>query len=318
MPFAIAVVKVMVICLCLLCAGAAAALDHSYSNDTSLNADGNWIELQGENSIKLPMVSLSRASVNWTYPIASHPVYHESQMINATFFGSRDLANETIEVFVDDLAYSSFMRAVDVLDGPANFTATFGTFGPYRLNSTGDASFSLQGMAAGIYSIYVAFENSSWPLSASPLLVTETDMEVSTPPVTSAGDLLAVKVKLDDGYDGRPLTYGTFIVSAEDYRALTFNITGDGSRPGTVVNLRWNEEALSILGDSDIGWDLLARMLMIFPRDSAAALQDSVDGEVTLYMITEDDWAPGAYILTSIVLSQEGVVGLNQTEVMIV
>jgi len=129
---------------------------------------------------------------------------------------------------------------------------------------------------------------------------------------------LEVKVKLDDGYDGRPLTYGTFIVSAEDYRALTFNITGDGSRPGTVVNLRWNEEALSIQGDFDIGWDLLARMLMIFPRDSAAALQDSVDGEVTLYMITEDDWAPGAYILTSIVLSEEGVVGLNQTEVMIV
>ena len=310
--------ELMLICLSLFCAGVAATEDCGYSLHTSHPADGNWIELRGDNSVTVPTVNLTRPAVRWTYPYSVHPIYHQNQTINATFFGGQDLANGTIRVVVDSLHYSSFMSAVDVLDGPVNLTGASGAVGPHKLNATGDASFAIPGMPSGIYSIYVTCENSSIVLCASPLLVTETDMEVSTPPVTSAGDLLEVKVKLDDGYDGRPLTYGTFIVSAEDYRALTFNITGDGSRPGTVVNLRWNEEALSIQGDFDIGWDLLARMLMIFPRDSAAALQDSVDGEVTLYMITEDDWAPGAYILTSIVLSEEGVVGLNQTEVMIV
>ena len=56
---------------------------------------------------------------------------------------------------------------------------------------------------------------------------------------------------------------------------------------------------------------------MIFPQNSAAALEESAEGEVELYMITEEDWEPGRYVLTCLVLSEGDLVGLNQTEVVI-
>ncbi len=310
--------KLILICLSLFCPGVAAAGDCGYLHHSSHHADGNWIELLGENSIMVPKVSLTRAGVNWTYPYAVHPVYHQDQTINATFFGARDLANGTIQIVVDSLHYSSFMSAVDVLDGTSNLTSGCHVFGPYQLNSAGDASFSLPGMASGMYSIYVIYENSSVPLSASPLLITETEIEVETPAEIFAGDFIPVNIKLDDGSSDRPHVFGAFIVSDRDYRLLGLNISGNGTVNGTLINLAWNENVMEIVGDLHPNWDLFAKLLMIFPENSAASMQDSVVGKVELYLITEDDWAPGTYVLTCCVLSDGAVVGLNQMEVVIV
>lgn len=310
--------NLILICIFLFCPGVAVAGDCGYSHHTSHPADGNWIELWGENSVMVPTVNLTRPAVRWTYPYSVHPIYHHNQTINATFFGAQDLANGTIKVFVDDLHYSSFMGAVDVLDSPANLTAASGAVGPYKLNSTGDASFAIPGMPSGIYSIYVIYENSSIVLSASPLLVTETDIRVETPPEIFAGDFIPVNIELNNGSEGRPLVFGAFIVSDQDYRALSLNISGDGTINGTLINLTWNENALEIEGDFHPNWDLFAKLLMIFPANSAASMQDSVEGKVELFLITEDYWAPGTYVLTCCVLSDGAVVGLNQTEVVIV
>lgn len=310
--------ELMLICLSLFCAGLAAAEDCGYSLHTSHPADGNWIELWGENSVTVPTVNLTRPAVRWTYPYSVHPIYHQNQTINATFFGGQDLANGTIRVVVDSLHYSSFMSAVDVLDDPVNLTAASGAVGPCKLNATGDASFAIPGMPSGIYSIYVTCENSSIVLSASPLLITQTDIRVETPPEISAGDFITVNIELNNGSDSRPLVFGAFIVSDRDYRALSLNISGDGTINGTLINFVWNENALEIEGDFHPNWDLFAKLLMIFPENSAASIQDSADGKVELYLITEDYWAPGTYVLTSCVLSEETVVGMNQTEVVII
>lgn len=310
--------KLILICLSLFCPGVSVAADCGNLHHANHYSDGNWIELQGESSIMVPMVSLTRAGVNWTYPYSVHPVYHQNQTINATFFGVRDLANGTIQVVVDCLHYTSFMSAVDVLDGPSNLTSGCIGFGPYQLNSAGDTSFSLPGMASGMYSIYIICENSSAPLSASPLLVTEMEMEVETPPEISAGDLIPVNIKLKDGSSDRPQVFGAFIVSARDYRALGLNISGNGTVGDTLVNLVWKENALEIEGDLRPSWDLFAKLLMIFPENSTASMQDSVEGKVELYLITEDGWSPGTYVLTCCVISDGAVVGLNQMEVVIV
>ena len=256
----------------------------------------------------VPKVSLTRAGVNWTYPYAVHPIYHQNQTINATFFGARDLANGTIRVVVDSLHYSSFMSAVDVLDGPVNLTAASGAIGPHQLNATGDASFAIPEMPSGMYSIYVICENSSIVLCASPLLIAQTDIRVETPPEISAGDFIPVNIELDNGSEGRPLVFGAFIVSDRDYRALSLNISGDGTINGTLINFVWNENALEIEGDFHPNWDLFAKLLMIFPENSAASVQDSADGKVELYLITEDSWEPGTYLLTCCVLSDGGLV----------
>lgn len=266
----------------------------------------------------VPNVNLARPAVSWTYPYDLHPVYHQNQTISGTFFGATDLANRTIELQAAKLHYSSFMSAVNVLDAPVNLTDVSGAFGALKLNATGDASFALPGMPCGIYAIYVTDENSSAVISAAPLLVAETEIEVETPSEIFAGDLIPVNIKLNNGSDSRLLHFGAFIVSAEDYRGLSLNITGDGTSNGTLITATWVGDPMEVQGDFDVSWDLFARLLMIFPQDSAAALQDSADSDVELYMITEDDWEPGTYVLTCCALSDDAVVGLNQTEVVIV
>ena len=62
-------------------------------------------------------MNLTRPGVSWTYPYEVHPIYQQNQTIYGTFFGARDPANETIEVQIADLHYSSFIGAVDVLNG---------------------------------------------------------------------------------------------------------------------------------------------------------------------------------------------------------
>jgi methanogen extracellular protein (TIGR04279 family) len=310
-------VKLMLICLSLIIAGVAAAQNFDSLHHASDPSEGNWVELLGENSLMVPNVNLSRPGVSWTYPYDVHPVYHQNQTISGTFFGARDLANGTIEPQTAELHYSSFMSAVNVLDGPVNLKDASGALSAYNLNATGDASFSIPAMPVGIYAVYIIDEKSSKVLSASPLLVTETEIEVESPSEISAGDLFPVNVRLKDGSDGRLLHFGAFIVSAEDYRGLSLNITGDGTSNGTLITATWIGDPMEVQGDFDVSWDLLARLLMIFPMNSAAALQDSADGEVELYMITEDDWEPGTYVLTCIVLSDDAVVGLDQMKVAI-
>lgn len=63
-------------------------------------------------------MNLARPGVSWTYPYEFHPIYQQNQTIYCTFFGARVLTNETIEVQIADLHYSSFIGAVDVQDGP--------------------------------------------------------------------------------------------------------------------------------------------------------------------------------------------------------
>jgi len=265
----------------------------------------------------VPKVTLNRPGVCWTYPYQTHPVYDQNRTGSATFFGGRDLADCTVEIWAERFNLSRFLSAVGLLDGPENSTCGPELLGAIHLNATGDGSFAVPGMPPGIYAIYVADENSSALLSASPLLVAETEMVVETPPQIRPGDLFPVKVGLEDRSPGRHLHYGAFAVSVEDYRRLSLEATGDGTLNGTLITAIWNEERLEIEGDLEVGWDLLARLLMIFPQNSAAALEESAEGEVELYMITEEDWEPGRYVLTCLVLSEGDLVGLNQTEVVI-
>ncbi len=306
--------KMMLICLSLIFLGVSQAQTFETTHHASDPEDGNWIELLGENSVVVPTVTLERPIVNWDYPYSVHPIYHQNQTIRGTFFGARDLTG-TVDVIMAQLHYSSFMGAVEVLAGPVTVADVFDTFGPFTLNAMGDASFSLLGAEPGIYSLYVIDANSSTVLTASPLLVTEMEVEVDTPSEIFAGDLLPISVEIENESDGRPLVVGAFMVSDRDYRALTFNITGNGTINDTTISVAWNKDVFEIKGDFHPSWDLFANLLMIFPEDSAAAVQDSADGSAELYLITDDTWEVGTYVLTCCVISEGTVVGMNQTEV---
>jgi len=307
----------MLICFSLLSLGVYQAQTFGSTHHASDPDDGNWVELRGDNSVLVPTVTLKRPNVSWTYPYGVHPVYGQNQMIRSTFFGARDLSG-TVNVTLAQLHYSSFMGVVGVLDGPVAIADVLYTFGPFTLNASGDASFSLPGAPAGIYSLYVIDVNSSKVLTASPLLVTETEIKVEAPREISAGDLLPLSVEIENESDGRPRVVGAFMLSDRDYRALALNITGDGTIEGTLIAVTWNGDAFEIRGGFHPSWDLFSNLLMIFPEDSAAAIQDSVDGDADLYLITEDTWAAGTYVLTCCVISEGIVLGLNQTEVEIV
>jgi methanogen extracellular protein (TIGR04279 family) len=310
--------KLILICLSLLVAGVVQASNLETSHHSRDPSEGNWVELQGENAVVIPNVTLSRSALSWTYPYNRYPIYHQNQTVSGTFFGSKDLANGTIELRTAPISSTSFLASVDVLDDHINLTDASPASAPLKLNYSGDAHFSFPAMPTGIYAVYVTSDNSSSVLSASPVLIAEKEVVVEAPQEVRAGDILPVRVTLKDGSDSYDLHYGAFMVSAEDYRGLSLNLTGDGTLDGTLIKVTWNEEELDIEGDFDVGWDLLARLLLIFPMNSAAALQDSADGEAELNMITEDGWKPGSYVLTCCVISEDAMVGLNQTEVVII
>lgn len=309
--------KMMLICLSLVVAGVGQAQTFESTHHTSHPADGNWVELQGDADVMIPAVNLARIDACWTYPYSIHPVYIENQTIRGTFFGDPSQADGWIRIIPAILHYSSFMSAVGALDGTFNITDSDGVVGAFSSNATGDASFSIPGMAAGLYALYIVDETSSTVLAASPLLVTEKVMEVAAPSEISAGDLLPVKVQVANWSEGRPLVFGAIMLSDRDYRGLDLNITGDGTISGTQIAVAWKDDEFEIQGDFHPEWELFAELLMIFPENSAAAVQDSPDGEVDLNLITEKSWVPGPYVLTCCSISEGTVVGINQTAVLI-
>ncbi len=302
--------RAMLICFLFLSVGVAAQ-NYSSSYHSCDPVEGNWTQIEGTNFIRMPVIGLARPDTNWTYPYDHHPVTSSNETISGIFFGSSSLANATVEICIASLNSSAFLSAVNVLDLPVDINCSGDSF---RLNSSGDSSFAVQGRSPGIYALYVIERNATVVLSASLIIVAEEKIAVEVPSEIPAGYPLEVKVQTSNRSDGRSRHYGAFLVPANDYEAANLTMTGNGTRQGTWFAINTGVDSVEIPGDLDVSMDLLVDLLVLFPSNSAVALQDTPKQDAELYLITEPDWEPGTYILTSIVLVEGGIIGLEQVE----
>ncbi|MHC1594630.1 MAG: TIGR04279 domain-containing protein [Methanotrichaceae archaeon] len=301
--------RAMLICFLLLSAGAAAQ-NYSSSYHSCDPVEGNWTQIEGTNFIRMPVISLARPDTNWTYPYDRQPVSSSNETISGIFFGSSSLANATVEICIAPLNSSAFLSAVNVLDLPVDINCSGD---PFRLNSSGDLSFAMPGRSPGIYALYVIDKNATVVLSASLIIVAEEKITVEVPSEIPAGFPLEVKVQTSNRSDGRSRHYGAFLVPSSGYEAANLTMTGNGTRQGTWFAINVGADSVEIPGDLDVSMDLLMELLVLFPH-STVALQDTTEQEAELYLITEPDWEPGTYILTSAVLVEDGIIGLEQVE----
>ncbi len=302
--------RAMLICFLLLSAGAAAQ-NYSSSYHSCDPVEGNWTQIEGTNFIRMPVISLARLDTNWTYPYDRQPVSSSNETISGIFFGSSSLANATVEICIALLNSSAFLSAVNVLDLPVDINCSGDSF---RLNSSGDLSFAMPGRSPGIYALYVIERNATVVLSASLIIVAEEVITVEVPSEIPTGFPLEVKVQTSNRSDGRSRHYGAFLVPSSCYEAANLTMTGNGTRRGTWFAINMGADSVEFPGDLDVSMDLLMDLLVLFPPNSAVALQDTPKQEAELYLITEPDWEPGTYILTSVVLVEDGIIGLEQVE----
>jgi len=69
---------------------------------------------------------------------------------------------------------------------------------------------------------------------------------------------------------------------------------------------------LEIRGEPKISQSLVERLLPILPQDSAVALDQSNKTESEMYLLIDEAWKPGKYVLTCGAYSSKGLDGIIQ------
>ncbi len=300
--------QIFLISLLSLCFAIQAQEDTAIPDNIGL-PEGNWISLEGNNTIKMPSVSFVGPEANWTYPFPFFPVYAENQSISGSFLGQSGLADSEMKACI-----SSF-HMLDLL-GQSRARANAGCSSPTRLNDTGDGRFSLEGITSGLYTITVMDAVSSAVFAATPVLVVKREIEVNLSPQVTAGDVLEVNMKTRSSKDNETMFYGAIMVSSEDYGTARLNIASNGTEESILSTIAIGNRSMQVQGMPAVSMDLLMRMLDILPQNSAVAMQESAGKSVDLYLFTDQDWAKGEYILTCAAYSpKNGLMSLRQKTV---
>ena len=298
------------ILLLLLLPGAAA--DYTSAPHSSDPREGGWMELEGSNMIQVPAALWAEA--NWTYPFRAYPAYEENESISCTFWGAQGLAGRNASLCISDFGIADLLLSLVILNGSINLS---GRVAEIRLNQTGDAAVSLRGQPAGLYNLYLLDELNRTILSASPLLVTESVLDVELPENLSAGQILPVNIN-SSGPTGN-YTLGALILSQQSYRSARLELYSNG----TLQNLT----AIFTLGNQTMELQYLPKeyekflneILSILPEDSSAAVQESSRPQARLYLLTDPDWQRGKYMLICAVYSSgQGIVAIRQSVIEVV
>ena len=279
--------------------------------------EGNWIELIGSNLVRVPMVSLNGSETICIHPHNYQSICAKNQTIYGNFYGTNQLANTTIKVNMIKL---NFMNFLDTSNSSYELTKLKDKAATLKLNDTGDAPFAFINMSNGIYILYITDENATYVLSASPLLITEKDIVIYVSQQDArVGDPLAVNVRVPNGsLEREDILYGAIILPLADYENINMTvITNDGFQDAKFT-INWGGNSLEIFENSKIYSAILMNLLIMFPANSAAALQESTKPVDDLYLITDFDWEPGTYILICGVLSEKGLVGLKEVKIKLV
>ncbi|MDD1760070.1 MAG: hypothetical protein LUQ44_05635 [Methanothrix sp.] len=263
------------------------------------------ITLNGANPISMPNLGIG---TNWTYPYDQVPVLRENQSINGILSGAKDSA---VEICIDQLSVTELLKSSPAMkrhncSGPS-----------VKLNQTHEAGFTLPGINSGIYTLS-AFNGSGALLTALYILIGRENLSLQLPESTAAGEPLKVKANITLKNHNQSLISGAIMISADDYRNISLNLTSKRTGTGYNSTLSLGNRSAQLPEFSHISLDLAMRLLYLLPSNSAVGIQESQQSETEIFMITDETWPKGEYILTYAIYSrQEGLLGIKQQKIMV-
>ena len=261
----------------------------------------------------MPHVSLVTPEGNWIYPYEYYPVYPPNKTISGTIFEPDRLASTTRGVAALRLNTSSFQEALKGISEIAvSGKAELLGFAAPPFNSTGKSRFTLPGMPPGLYGLVVANLSNLAVTTALPMLITNDLISMESPDMVKSGESLKVKIRVLQGQSNTSRKYAAALVSWTDYETMSIKMSSNGSKSGMTSKISIGNESLDILGEPKISQSLVERLLPILPQDSAVALDQSNNMESEMYLLTDEAWKPGKYVLTCGAYSSKGLDGIIQ------
>lgn len=324
-----------------------------FANHTSNKQDGNWIELGGGTSVKLPSlkfvyegpdIAYTRGGVTVTmesdfipelvnYPLSTHRVYEEGDPVSATFWGSPDLDKSvsfrllqasSFSELIDDFLNKDFWGIIGILDDIQVWSQKV------TLDPAGDKTVNLYAPAAGDYLLVVAkmdlnpLNPKFYLYSATAIEVVDDILTVSTPSSVEGGDPVNVNSKLASEPTGSYIHVAAMI--KESAYSGEIKLTTDNTVPNTEIYL--NGELMAdgslftdfFLGTKDQSYitiDLIEEKLMkAFDPDELAFGYTTATHTGSISLSTSS-LATGDYFLLVGVWEdfETRIVGLKQTTV---
>ncbi len=239
-----------------------------FANHASDLDDGNWIELSGGTTIDLPSMSfvydgpeevlsypIGGVTVkidpsfiyDLTYPLSTHQVYEEDDLVSATFLGSPDFGGESVSFMLfkvsslldirDDFLNNDFVGIIETLLGNPVWSQV-------TLGSAGDGICEFNAPDAGDYLLVVAKINIDWSdlmnskihvYSATPVEVVDYTLDVSADPSVVKDEDLDVEATLIDAPLGSYI-YGFAMINEASYSGGIELVT-DVTVSGTTLSL---------------------------------------------------------------------------------
>jgi len=262
------------------------------------------ILLEETDAIKMPQLNIG---ANWSYAYEVVPVIGENQSLNGSI--SSGLKSSGVNLCIKQFSATEILKASQVQK--SNLSCTGASL---ELNLTEQANFSLPGLGQGLYTLSMSDVSSAQELSALQLLVTREDLALQLPSSIKAGEPLKVEANISGLNQSK--IFGVVMISGQDYDNMSLNLTSRESGSGYNSTLKIGEREGQLPSLTNLSYDLAMDLLYLLPQKSTIAIQESLQSEVELFLITDTAWRKGEYILTCAVYSsKEGLLGMKQETV---
>jgi hypothetical protein len=261
------------------------------------------INLEGTHAIRMPHLSIG---TNWTYPYAKIPVLRENQSIQGSIPSYEN--GSAVKICISHFVVSEILSPDQVIMNPGNCTGQSLT-----LNFTKDANFTLAEMASGLYTLST-FDMNGTQLATLQLLVTRENLSLQLPESILAGEPLVVNANISSPNQSK--IFAAVMISAEDYDNMSLSLTSNEKGSGYNSTLTLGDKEQNLSGLTGISTDMALKLMYLLPSNSAVAMQESLQSEVELFLLTDAAWQKGDYILSCAVYStKEGLLDLKQQNI---
>jgi methanogen extracellular protein (TIGR04279 family) len=278
-------------------------------SDISNSSVTNNIDLMDMEYARTPHIIISWQEENGSAQYNRIYIQESDKNISGIYRGG--LVNSTLSVGTAKINVSGIRDALDETIFLLNeVDVSFGM--PVRADGEGVARFNIAGLAHGNYLLYL--NNESQLLCTQPLIIAE-EFSLRAPVIISSGDTLKCMVGFKIKEIDKAYYYAAILMPVADFENFMIYVNGNRDNATT------NKTASITLSNSDASLNVpstledfpLQDLFSIIPFNSAFAFQKATSSNVELYLMTDEDWPRGKYILTCAAYSPGiGIVGMGQ------